>query len=132
MNPLLHDLIVYSLATYYLSITATKLAGPFGLAERARHLVYRRRGFTPAVMPGGAVEWFRSPPRLATDAAPPVERLGDDWVTEGVSCPLCGSVYASAVVLLLSRAGRVGPELVLLLALAGAASFVYTLGRTWD
>lgn len=132
MNPQATDLLVYALATYYLAITATKLAGPFGLAERARHYVYRRRGFSPAVMPGGDVEWFRSPPRLGTDAAPPVERLGDDWVTEGVSCPLCGSVYAGALVLLLSGIPRVGPELVLLLALAGAASFVYTLGRTWD
>ncbi len=117
-------LVPLVLATYYLAITATKLHGPFGLAERVRHAVYRRRGFAPIVMSNGDIEWFRDGPGR-------VERVGDDWVTEGVSCPLCCSLYGAPLVLLLSRAGPLGEALALALATAGGASLLYTLGRTW-
>ena len=134
MIPAPADLLAYALATYYLAITATKLLGPFAVSERLRHRVYRARGFLPVTMPGGTVEWFRTcppdvPPR---PAAPPVERLGDDWVAEGISCPLCGSLYAGLLVLLLSRAGAVGGWAIMALAVAGGSSFLYTQGRTWE
>jgi len=120
----LPDLLVLALATYYRAITAAKLHGPFGLAERMRHAVYRRRGFSPIVMPNGDVEWFR-------DGAERADRIGDDWVTEGVSCPLCCSLYGALVVLTLFHSGPSGEALALVLAVAGGASLLYTLGRTW-
>lgn len=133
MNPSPLDLLTFILATYYLAITATKLHGPYAVAERWRHWVYRRRGFDPMPMPSGEIEWFRygkkGPDGPAYD--PPPDRIGDDWIAAGVTCPLCASLYAGALVAALSMVGLPGALIVYSLALAGGASLLFTLGRTW-
>lgn len=124
------DLVVLALATYYASVTVARLHGPFGLAERLRHAVYRRRGFEPEAI--GLVEtdaWRRV---AGPDDEPIVEDIDDDWLASGISCPLCVSLYAGAVLALAWYAGGApGQAAVGVLAIAGGASAVFSAGRYW-
>lgn len=152
MRPL--DLVILVLATYYAAVTLAKLHGPLGLAERMRHAVYRRRGFV-AFPRDGEAEWLRPrqrelfPPGVeqalldralqaaAMRQAVPAdtmqdERIADDWLAAGISCPLCLSLYCGAVLALAWYAGG-EPEqaVVVVLAVAGGASAVFSVGRYW-
>lgn len=101
-----------ALATYYLARSLTRLHGPGGAFERGRHAVYRARGFVR----GAHGEWFHVGDAAAT--------LEDDWVTAGVGCPVCAAVYVAPAVLLAGR-WRVGRAVVLVLAVAGAATALW-------
>lgn len=152
MHPL--DLLILTLATYYSAVTLAKLHGPFGLAERMRHAVYRRRGFTAFPREGEAV-WLRPRQRetflpgteqelldrsiaaaVAGEAIPAdlmlEEQPDADWVAAGVSCPLCMSLYCGAVLALAWYAGGgAGQAAVGVLAVAGGASALFSVGRYW-
>lgn len=128
------DLVVLALATYYVSVTVAKLDGPFGLAERLRHAVYRRRGFVAVRMglldPG--LVWQRVADVPDADGEPILEGTDDDWLTGGVSCPLCMSLYAGALLALVWHAGGApGQAAVGVLAIAGGASALFSVGRYW-
>lgn len=113
------DLVVLVLATYYAAVTLSKLHGPFGLAERMRHAVYRRRGFDLVT----AEDWIRP-----GDAA----GIDDDWLAAGISCPLCMSLYCGVVLALAwYTGGDVGQAAVGVLAVAGGASLAFSVGRYW-
>ena len=148
------DVVVLVLATHYAAVTLAKLHGPFGLAERMRHAVYRRRGFTAFPRDGEAV-WLRPRQRemflpgteqalldrglaaaRAGEPIPPETMLEEtpdgDWLAAGVSCPLCMSLYCGAVLALAWYAGgAVGQAAVGLLAIAGGASALFSVGRYW-
>lgn len=102
------------LATYYVAISVTKLHGPFGWCERLRHAVWARRGFVQV-----EDAWLRGE-----------ESLEDDWVAQGMRCPLCVSLYASVVLAALASTGA-GVGIVDILAAAGGASLLFSLGRYW-
>lgn len=123
MQPL--DLLILTLATYYAAVTLAKLHGPFGMAERMREAVYRRRGFqSHSILTESG--WVRVP------ASQEVETLDDDWLASGVSCPLCMSLYCGAVLALAWYAGgAVGQGAIVVLAVAGGASLAFSVGRTW-
>lgn len=126
------DLVVMVLATYYAAVTLAKLDGPFGLVERARHAVYRARGFVAVEVEDGEIEWQRFTPSEDLDVKPLVGRLGDDWLTAGVSCPLCMSLYCGAALAMAWYAGgEVGQAAVGVLAVAGGASALFSTGRYW-
>lgn len=138
MTPL--DLVVLTLATYYASVTLAKLHGPFGLAEQLRHAVYRRRGFVLArpaalsVRPAGTEDagsneltWLRP-----TDETGIYDTPEADWLAAGFSCPLCLSLYAAAALALLQLlGGAAGQAVVAVLAVAGGASVLFSMGRYW-
>ncbi len=138
MTPL--DLVVLALATYYVSVTVARLDGPFGLAERMRHAVYRRRGFVLArpaalsVRPAGTEDagsteltWLRP-----TDETGIYDTPEADWLAGGVSCPLCVSLYAATALALLEfLGGAPGQAAVAVLAVAGGASVLFSMGRYW-
>lgn len=120
------DLLILILATYYAAVTLAKLHGPFGLAERMRHAVYRRRGFFLPTL-SQETEWVR-----ASGIGSRLEGVDDDWLAAGVSCPLCMSLYCGAVlVLVLLAGGAVGQGAVVVLAIAGGASALFSVGRYW-
>ena len=121
------DLVTLTLATYYCAITVARLHGPFGWAERFRHTVYHRRGFIlDPTQPEPA--WFRP-----HEGSPTFDSLTDDWLTAGVGCPLCVSLYASILLAgLYALGGSIGAAVVVVLAIAGGASLAFTLGRTWE
>lgn len=126
------ELLVLVLATYYAAVTLAKLHGPFGLAERMRHAVYRRRGFNPLMGPEGEIEWLRLTHRDDYPTDPRRETIDDDWLAGGVSCPLCLSLYCGAVLALVWFAGgAVGQAVVGVLAVAGGASLAFSVGRHW-
>ncbi len=128
----LPDLITLALATYYLAITLTKLHGPGALAERIRHAVYRRRGFQLLDLGSGvglAPEWLRPAGGHGADAR--TERLSDDWVATGAGCPLCASLYAAALLVATSALLPGATPMIQVLAVAGAASVLFSLGRYW-
>jgi len=102
------------LATYYVAYTAARLHGPFGLAERFRHAVYRRAGY---VRKGGV--WQGAPGRRASVDAP-----GDDWLTAGVQCPACVAPWAALVLVAMAQT-TAGAWVVGWLAVAGGASVVH-------
>lgn len=127
------DLVVLALATYYAAVTLAKLHGPLGLAERWRHAVYRWRGFVAVRM--GLVEqmdvWARQR-RLNGGRTVVVDNLDDDWLAAGVGCPLCMSPYVGgALALAWLAGGEVGQAVVSVLAVAGAASVLFSVGRYW-
>ncbi len=138
MDPI--DLVVLALATFYVSVTVARLDGPFGLAEQLRHAVYRRRGFVlarPAVLsvrPAGTesvgsaeLTWLRP-----TDETGIYDTPEADWLAGGVSCPLCVSLYVGAALTLAWFAGgTAGQALVSVLAVAGGASVLFSMGRYW-
>lgn len=130
----LFDLVVLALATYYAAVTLAKLHGPFGLAEQLRHTVYRRRGFVAERM--GILDpdlvWHRVMAAPNSGGEPILEDTDDDWLTAGVSCPLCLSLYVGAVLALAWLVGgALGQALVGVLAVAGGASALFSLGRYW-
>lgn len=121
----IETVLLYALATYYLSVTLTKLHGPLGLAERLRHAVYRARGLRQ----GAGDIWL-----LPGSAAPGGDRvLGveDDWVATGVSCPFCASLYVAALLVALLALMPGATPLIQVLAVAGASSVLFSLGRHW-
>ena len=143
MHPL--DLLILILATYYAAVTLAKLHGPFGLVERARHAVYRRRGFglmadSPADPDAGREwsvwEWTRVAERKADMPAgvfAVIEHPDDDWLAAGVSCPLCMSLYCGTVLALAWYVGgAIGQAAVGVLAVAGGASMLFSVGRIWE
>jgi hypothetical protein len=109
------DRVALVLATYYVAVTMAKLHGPLGWCERLRHAVWTRRGF---VLMDGA--WLRGG-----------ESLEDDWIAQGMQCPLCISLYAGAVLALVASMGGIGAGIVDILAAAGGASVLFSLGRYW-
>lgn len=110
-------LAVAVVATYYVAVTATRLHGPLGLAERARAGVYVARGFRPI---DGA--WARLGPSST------VQTIDGDWVAAGVSCPVCASLYVAPVMLALHEwGGAAGAAIVTVLAVAGASAFLATV-----
>jgi hypothetical protein len=109
------DRVALVLATYYVAVTIAKLHGPLGWCERLRHAVWTRRGF---VQVDGA--WLRG-----------TEGLEDDWVAQGMQCPLCVGLYAGALLYALSSMGGIGAGIVDILAAAGGASVLFSLGRYW-
>lgn len=122
------DLVALVLATYYAAVTLAKLHGPFGLAERFRHAVYRRRGFSIVLEPDGPGEWLRLGDRNDDQGV----ELDDDWLAAGVSCPLCMSLYCgTALALVWYAGGEVGQAAVGVLAVAGGASALFSTGRYW-
>lgn len=135
------DLVTLTLATYYCAVTVARLHGPFGWAERFRHAIYRKRGFehfrtntidemTPERAIGRIDRWQRI---AGTMARPRIDELSDDWITAGVGCPLCVSLYASILLTALyALGGSIGMAVVVVLAIAGGASLAFTLGRTWE
>ena len=133
MSPSLLDLTTLALATYYLAITITKLHGPVALAERLRHAVYRHRGYRLLDLGwsvGVEPEWMR---QVGGQDGHVIrsERLSDDWIASGVGCPLCASLYlAAALALGLALVPGARP-LVDVLAVAGGASVLFSLGRYW-
>lgn len=130
MQPL--DLVILTLATYYAAVTLAKLDGPFGLVERARHAVYRARGFEAIEVEDSEMEWGRVTPSEDLDVKPHIGHLGDDWLAAGVSCPLCMSLYCGAALALAWYAGgEVGQAAVGVLAVAGGASALFSMGRYW-
>lgn len=133
MQPSLLDLASMTLATYYLAITITRLHGPAALAERLRHSVYRRRGFQLldlGLAEDTAPEWLRQAGGQDGHVIR-TERLSDDWVATGVGCPLCASLYVAVVLALLVALLPGARPLVDVLAMAGGASLLFSLGRTW-
>lgn len=56
------------------------------------------------------------------------EDRGPAWLADGLSCPLCASVWAAPVVLALGRTVA-GAWLVAALAVSGAASWLYLAER---
>lgn len=128
------DLVILALATYYAAVTLAKLHGPLGLAESMRHAVYRRRGFTADRMglldPG--LVWHRVTDAPRPGAEPILESTDDDWLAAGVSCPLCLSLYAGAALALVWLVGgAAGQAAVGVLAVAGGASALFSMGRYW-
>lgn len=109
------DVIALVLATYYVAITVAKLHGPLGLCERFRERVWRWRGFELKM---GV--WLRG-----------TDDIHEDWIAAGVQCPLCCSVYVGAALLLLSSMGGIGQGVVDILAVAGGASVLFSVGRYW-
>jgi hypothetical protein len=111
------DRVALVLATYYVAVTMAKLHGPLGWCERLRHAVWTRRGF---VLVDGA--WLRGTERA--------------WKMTG-SHKGCNVPCASACtwVLLLAYAlasmGGIGAGIVDILAAAGGASVLFSLGRYW-
>ena len=102
---------VLALATFYLAVTATRLHGPFGLAERLRWTagVHRRRWLDSR--PGGIPLDF--------------DGLEDDWVLTGLECPVCAAPWAALAVLGLEAVPVVGPPAALVLAMAGGAAALW-------
>lgn len=130
MQPL--DLAILILATFYAAVTLAKLDGPFGLVERWRHAVYRVRGFVAVEVEDAEMVWVRETPAEDLDEKPKFGRLGDDWVAAGVSCPLCLSLYCGAALLMAWHAGgAAGQAAVTVLAVAGGASWLFSVGRDW-
>lgn len=107
------DLLKLTLATYLVATTTARLHGPFGLAERMRHAVYRWRGFKLA----SNGEWWDA--KRYHPAEPRSLMVDDDWLTAGVSCPICLAPYVAAGMLLVP-----GP-VVSWLAVAGGAAAIF-------
>lgn len=105
------DTALLILATYYVSVTVTRLHGPWGVCERFREWVRVRRGY---VQQNGV--WLRG-----------TDEVTDDWIAAGVQCPLCASLYISAVLCGLAGAWN-GIDI---LAVAGGAAVLFSLGRYW-
>lgn len=107
------DLLTLALATYLVATTIARLHGPLGLAERLRLAVYRWRGFRPA--PDG--DWYD--PTRHHPVEPRTLTIEDDWITAGISCPICLAPYVAAALLLAPA-----PALSWLAA-AGAAAAIF-------
>lgn len=105
-------LIPLVLATYYVAVTVTKLHGPLGWCEAFRHWVWTKRGFSDH-----AGVWLRGGG----------DDVHEDWIAAGVQCPLCASLYIAAILVVFTGAGT-GIEI---LAVAGGASALFSLGRYW-
>jgi len=60
------------------------------------------------------------------------KHVDDDWLTAGVSCPLCMSLYCGAALMLAWYAGgEAGQAAVTVLAVAGGASALFSVGSYW-
>lgn len=105
-------LVPLVLATYYVAVTLTKLHGPLGWCEHFRHRVWRWRGFSDH---GGV--WLRGGG----------DDVHVDWIAAGVQCPLCASLYISAVLCWCVGAWT-GIDI---LAVAGGAAALFSIGRYW-
>lgn len=110
------DLLKLSLATYLVAVTIARMHGPFGLAERMRHAIYRWRGFRFAHF-----EWVDA--SRTTPSGDRVFVIEDDWLTAGISCPVCLAPYVAAALLLAP-----GPA-VTWLAVAGGAAAIFKLAH---
>ncbi len=133
LSPSVLDLTTLILATYYLAITVTKLHGPFALAERLRHAVYHHRGYRLLDLGwsvGVEPRWLRQAGGQDGHVVAS-EQLSDDWVAAGVGCPLCVSLYAAAALILLVALLPGAQPVVSVLAVAGGASLLFSLGRYW-
>ncbi len=111
------NLVTLSLATYLVATTIARLHGPLGLAERLRHAVYRWRGFRPA--PNG--DWYDQ--TRPHPAQPRILEIEDDWITAGISCPICLAPYVAAALLLAPA------PLLSWLAAAGAAAAIFKVAH---
>lgn len=127
------DLTTLALATYYLAITVTKLHGPGAMAERLRHAVYRSRGYRLLDLgwsAGVEPEWMR---QVGGQDGHIIrsERLADDWIAAGVGCPLCASLYVACLLVVVLALLPGARPVVDVLAAAGGASVLFSLGRYW-
>lgn len=111
------DLLKLSLATYLVAVTIARLHGPLGLAERLRHAVYHWRGFR--MWEAG---WTHR--TMSTPAGDRYLGLDDDWLTAGISCPVCLAPYVAAALLLAPA------PVVSWLAVAGGAAAIFKLAHS--
>lgn len=118
--------ISIALATYYVAVTVTRLHGPFAWAARFRHSVWRARGFEPVAMEGTSEPVWLGAPLSPSGPGTARRTLQHDWIAAGVKCPLCVSLYVAPIMLVLSGAGWMGAWLVTALAVAGAASAIFS------
>lgn len=100
MSPM--TLITLGLATFFVSVSITRLHGPLDAFGRLRRAAAERRG---------------SP------------QPGEDWLVDGLRCPVCVSLYVAPALLL--AALTPASLLVDALAVAGGASLLwYVVAKT--
>lgn len=102
------EIAILGLATHFWSITSTTLSGPFGLAKFAREAILRWRGFSPVENDDGEVFWMRG-----------AEGVDSDWIADGVTCPLCASLWWGIIMTALMASGDNGEIAVVISAVAG-------------
>ena len=121
LDPVTLGLVVF--ATYYSAVTAAKLHGPLGVAERVRHAIFRWRGFQQTES-GWRYVGAEPVPGAEHSDGPGLE---SDWIAAGASCPLCQSLYFAPIMLLLAMT-PVGSAAIVVLAVAGASSALFKAG----